>query len=275
MDIRLISFDLDGTFLDENKNIPPRNLDAIKEANRRGIHIVPASGRTYAGMPPALKELDFIRYFITANGSCVYDAWEDKVIYNAFIPLELALRFLEYADTLPVLYDCYKESFGYTSEAMWLQYEDYIKDPGMLRHVKSMRKPVDDLKSHMRQTQDEGILKLQMFFKDMDARQRQLELMPRLFPELLFSSSLPGNVEINIADGSKGQALCRLCEMLGFDASNAMALGDGSNDRDMIAAAGMGVAMANAEPGLLAIANYVTGHCNDAGLAQAIERFAL
>ena len=33
--------------------------------------------------------------------------------------------------------------------------------------------------------------------------------------------------------------------------------------------------MENAEPYLLSIADYITGHCNDAGFAQAIEKFVL
>ena len=65
----LSSFDLDGTFLDDNKNIPPENLRAIEEAAARGVHIVPATGRTYTGLPETLRSIPFIRYYITANGA--------------------------------------------------------------------------------------------------------------------------------------------------------------------------------------------------------------
>lgn len=274
MDIKLISFDLDGTFLDEQKNIPERNIIAIEAAAARGVHIVPATGRTYKGLPDILKQLPYIRYCIIANGSCVYDAKEEKVISKAMIPLALALNFYEYLDSLPVIYDCYKEESGYMGRSMWEQLDDYVLDPHMLKHVKSMRQPVDDFRKYLLES-GEDLLKMQMFFKDNKERERQLKLMPQLFPELVFSSSIPGNIEVNILGGTKGQALSRLCSLLGFDASQAMALGDGSNDRDMIQTAGLGVAMKNAEPELLRLADYVTGHCNDAGLAQAIEKFVL
>ena len=274
MDIKLICFDLDGTFLDEKKNIPERNIQALEAAAARGVHIVPSSGRTYAGMPDALRALPFIRYVIAANGAIIYDAKEDKVLYRAMIPLDLALKFYDYADTLPVVYDCYTEMGGFTSRSMWPLYEKYIPDAELCKHVIAMRRPVDDLKSFLRENGGD-LLKMQMFFVDMEERRRQLEKLPGLFPELIFASSIPGNIEVNIADGSKGQAMARLCRMLGLDISQSMALGDGSNDRDMIKNAGLGVAMANADPALLKIADYVTGHCNEAGVAQAVERFVL
>ncbi len=274
MEIKLISFDLDGTFLDDRKNIPEDNMRAIEAAAKKGVHIVPATGRTYTGLPQILRGIPFIRYYICANGAHVYDAQEDKIISRAEIPLELAMRFYEYADKLPAIYDCYKFTCGYMTESMWNRCDEFISNPDMLKHVKSMRHPVPDLRQYLIETGDD-LLKIQMFFTDMEERQRQLEIMPRLFPDLVFSSSLPGNIEINIAGGTKGQALVRLCRLLGFGPENAMALGDGSNDLDMIAAAGMGVAMDNAIDELKAAAKYITGNCNEAGLARAIEKFVL
>ena len=274
MEIKLISFDLDGTFLDDRKNIPPENMRAIEAAAKKGVHIVPATGRTYTGLPQVLREIPFIRYYITANGAHVYDAQEDRVISRAEIPLSLAMRFYEYADTLPAIYDCYKFTCGYMTESMWNRCDEFISNPDMLRHVKAMRHPVPDLKKYLIETGDD-LLKMQMFFTDMDERRRQLELMPKLFPELVFSSSIPGNIEINIAGGTKGQALVRLCRLLGFEADSAMAIGDGSNDLDMVALAGTGVAMENAIDELKAVAKHITGHCNEAGFARAIENFVL
>ena len=106
MDIRLISFDLDGTFLDDGKGIPPENLRALEQAAARGIWIVPATGRIVAGLPEPLRTLPFMRYYITANGSYVYDALEDRAVARAEIPLARALEFYEYADGLDALYDC-------------------------------------------------------------------------------------------------------------------------------------------------------------------------
>ena len=54
-----------------------------------------------------------------------------------------------------------------------------------------------------------------------------------------------------------------------------MAFGDGSNDLSMIQAAGIGVAMGNADPAALSAADYITGTNDNDGVAEAIERFCL
>ena len=54
-----------------------------------------------------------------------------------------------------------------------------------------------------------------------------------------------------------------------------MAVGDNHNDREMLEFAGTGVAMGNSVAELLDGAFHVTGSNDEAGLAQAIERFAL
>ena len=274
MNIKLVCFDLDGTFLDEQKNIPERNIIALEKAAEQGVYIVPATGRTYPGIPEAIRKLPFVRYCITANGACIYDAQEDKVLSLATIPLPLAMRFYDYADTLPVVYDCYKQSGGYANLSMWPLYEKYIPDAHLRKHVMEMRKPVENLKAYLLES-GEGLLKMQMFFVDMEERQRQLDILPGLFPELAFSSSIPGNIEVNILDGTKGHAILKLCDILGLDREQSLAIGDGSNDRDMLIRAGLGIAMENASEELKLVADHVTGHCNDAGVAQAIEKFVL
>ena len=88
---RLIAFDLDGTFLDDEKQIPEETLRAIERAAGRGVEIVPATGRIYRGIPEELKALPFIRYYILSNGAAVYDAREDKVLLREEIPADTVI----------------------------------------------------------------------------------------------------------------------------------------------------------------------------------------
>lgn len=274
MEYKLIAFDLDGTFLDDEKNIPRRNMEAIKAASEKGIHIAVATGRILKGIPEAIMALPFIRYFICINGAQVYDRVEDKVIYTAEIDEPTAQRVMEYMDTLPVIYDCYQDDFGWMSRHMYDRAEEFVTNPGILRLVKELRHPVPDLKETLRQ-RGRSVQKQQMFFKDIALRDRQLELLPGIFPELLFTTSVTNNIEINHADAAKGKALKALCACLGINKAQAMAFGDGSNDIDMLKTAGMGVAMANAIPPVLEAADYITANNNDAGVAEAIEKMVL
>ena len=275
MDIKLIAFDLDGTFLNDKKEIPPENLEAIRAAAAKGIHIVPATGRLHIGVAEAIKALPFVRYFILVNGAQVYDAVEDKTIYKGEIPLDMALSVMDYMDTLPVIYDCYQNGCGWMSGHMFDQIEDYVENPAMQAAVKKQRRPVPDLRSTLIE-RGESVQKQQMFFKDLKEMRRQRdEILPAMFPELLPTTSVVTNIEINHVSAGKDKGLEALCRHLGFGPGNAMAFGDGTNDTCMLRAAGLGVAMSNAEKEVRDAADYVTGSNNEAGVAAAIRRFVL
>ncbi len=274
MSRKLIAFDLDGTLLDDEKRIPPENLRALEAAAARGWVPVPATGRIVRGIPEPVKALPGLRYFIVSNGAGVYDAAEDRLLYRGDVPLELALRCYEYMDTLPVIYDCYQNESGWMTRSMYEACAPYFPtEPHMLEIVKRLRVPVDDLKETLRQ-RGEPLQKLQMFFKpeDLDERERQLRRIPELFPELVATTSVSNNIEINSVNAGKDKALLALAAHLGIPREDTVAFGDGTNDLAMLRAAGLGVAMANADPKVKAAADEITGSNNDAGVARVIWR---
>ena len=274
MSRKLIAFDLDGTLLDDEKRIPPENLRALEAAAARGWVPVPATGRIVRGIPEPVKALPGLRYFIVSNGAGVYDAAEDRLLYRGDVPLELALRCYEYMDTLPVIYDCYQNESGWMTRSMYEACAPYFPtEPHMLEIVKRLRVPVDDLKETLRQ-RGEPLQKLQMFFKpeDLDERERQLRRIPELFPELVATTSVSNNIEINSVNAGKDKALLALAAHLGIPREDTVAFGDGTNDLAMLRAAGLGVAMANADPKVKAAADEITGSNNDAGVARGIWR---
>ena len=274
MDIRILSFDLDGTFLDDDKGIPPENLRALEAAAEKGVWIVPATGRIVAGLPDLLRTLPFMRYYITANGSYVYDLREDRAVARAEIPLARALEFYRFADGIDALYDCYQDNWGYMTEWMYHEALRVIPNAGVRDLIVKLRTPVPELKEYLA-AKGADLQKLQLFFTDMDLRQRMIDELPGRFPDLAFSTSMPFNIEINAQTATKGNALLALCRHLGIDPAQALALGDGTNDSDMLRAAGVGVAMENADEAVKAAADYVTGSNNDAGFARAVEKFVL
>ena len=71
--IRLIAVDLDGTVLNDRKQLTPRTAAALTAAAARGVEIVPATGRTAAGLPAELLALPGVRYAITSNGARMMD----------------------------------------------------------------------------------------------------------------------------------------------------------------------------------------------------------
>ena len=274
MNVKLIAFDLDGTLLDDDKHLPPENLTALQAAHAQGIFLVPATGRILKALPEELLAPGLFRYFIFANGALVYDLQEQRALYRARIEPELAVRLCTYMDTLPVLYDCYRGDCGYMTQWMYDRAPEFFEtEPHILKLVKSLRRPVPELKQKIL---EDGLPleKLQMFFRPehMDERARQLELVPQRFPELIASSSLRNNIEINSACAGKGNALRALCEKLDLDASESVAFGDGLNDADMLRAAGRGCAMQNAVPAVKEAADVIVETNNEAGVGKEIFR---
>lgn len=274
MNCKLIAFDLDGTFLNNDKTIPQKNIDALCAAAGRGIHIVPATGRIHSGVPEAVRALPFIRYYICINGAYVYDAVEDRTIYSADVPLDIALRFYEEMDKLPVMYDCYQDNSGFITQKMYDEADYYVPDKGILHLVKTLRVPVPELKEYLRQ-KGKDVQKLQAYFHDISLRDRELERLPKLFPELLFSTSVSNNIEVNSRLAGKGNGLKALCCELKIDIADTAAFGDSLNDEDMLSAAGLGIAMANALESTKRAADVLTLSNNDAGVAAGIEKYIL
>lgn len=273
MPYKLIAFDLDGTLLDDDKKIPAENLKALEAAARRGLWLVPATGRIMPGLPEELLRLPFLRYFICSNGACVYDRQEDRVLYRGEIPWELALRVIEYMDTLPVIYDCYQYDMGWVTAALYDRAEEFFEDqPFILELFHRLRRKVNSLPETLRQRGD-GVQKLQMYFKprDLDEKQRQLRILPALFPELKSTTSVKNNIEMNSLDAGKGKALAALCRQLSIDLSGTIAFGDGTNDTELLRTAGVGIAMANADAQVKAAADRVTASNCEAGVAKALK----
>ena len=268
-DVRIIALDLDGTLLDSGKNLSAANRAALAAAAEKGIHVVPTTGRFFGGMPESVRALPFVRYAITVNGAQVYDRATDAAIVREELPLATALAIMRYLDGFDVIYDCYQDNWGRMTASMQARAADYAPDAHYLKMIRELRKPYPDLKAHL---EEEGrdVQKIMLFARDLSVRAQIADGLKARFPELAVSASTFNNLELNSANAHKGLALKRFAEHLGLGLENCMAFGDGANDLTMIQAAGIGVAMSNACPEVLAAADYVTLSNDEDGVAAAL-----
>ena len=148
---KLIALDLDGTLLNSDKELTERTRRALEAAAEAGIEIVPATGRFYRGMPRVVRELPFVRYVITINGAEVLDLSSGERIYSAEIPAEEAVTFFAGLDSLPVIYDCYMDGWGYMTRALYEKAAEYAPTRHNLDMILNLRTPVPELKAYLRE----------------------------------------------------------------------------------------------------------------------------
>ena len=275
--IGIVALDLDGTLLDSQKRLSDVNKAALKMAADAGVLIVPTTGRFFGMMPQAVRDLPFVRYAITVNGAQVYDRETDTAMVREEIPLPMAVDLMRLLDRYDVIYDCYRSNWGWMTEALQAKAADYATDAHYLKMIREFRKPVQELKAHLLGTKPEGdVQKVMMFSRNAPEGKAVADAISdevaKAFPDLKVTSSTWNNLEFNISSANKGNSLRRFAECLGMTLENCVAFGDGLNDLSMIEAAGIGVAMANAHPDVLAAADIVAVSNDEDGVAKTLTQ---
>ena len=275
--IKIVSLDLDGTLLDSRKGLSPRNRAALERAAEKGVHVVPTTGRFFGMMPAVVRELPFVRYAITINGAQVYDRETDEAIVREEMPVDDSVAMLEMLDGHDVIYDCYRQNWGWMTESLQAKAADYATDEHYLKMVREFRRPVADLKAHLRETAAEGgVQKIMLFSRRDDPSAAELAAIRRelaeRFPSVRVTASTWNNLELNSSAAHKGNALRRFAEHLGLSLENCAAFGDGLNDLSMVEMAGVGVAMANAVPEVKRAASRLAPSNDEDGVAAVLEQ---
>lgn len=270
MDIKLIALDLDGTLLDSRKRLSEANRQALSRCVENGIWVVPCTGRAVDGVPSEVKDIPGVRYAITTNGAVIYDMKEDAVLDTRMLPWELALEILHFLDVHHVMYDPYIDRRGITEPRFFENLSAYGLSPELQKMVKMTRDIHPNIIEYVKKSH-KPVEKINLFFPDMEERARlRAELEKR--DDILVTSSITNNLEINAPGATKGEAIHRLAAHLGIDVKQTMAVGDGENDFTMIRMAGVGVAMKNGSNELQAAADYITDTNDESGVASAINR---
>lgn len=269
---KIIAIDLDGTLLDSNKELSAGNLAALHEAASAGVQIVPATGRFYKGIPEVIRNLPFINYAITVNGASVINVHTGETLYEACIAPEDAVEIMEFLDTLPVIYDCYYDGWGYMTASMKDQAPEFIASQTLLRMVNELRTPVEDLKKWIKEGKRSPQKIMSFTRNSTEYRDEVIRIVSERFPGFRVTTSQPTNIEVNSLGADKGLAIKNLAEALNVSIEDTAALGDGLNDLSMIRTAGTGIAMANSCREVLEAADVITGDCDSDGVGEAIRK---
>lgn len=269
--IRILAFDMDDTLLDGRGKLSEGSRAAIMRAMEKGYHVVIATGRVLAALPKDVVAVEGVQYAITSNGARITDLHTGKVLLENLIAPEAIDAVDPYLHDEDVMIEIFFDDGVYANRKDLAHLEDFGRTSEKSRqYALATRQPVDDVLALLKANKDR-MENINLIMADSEKRLRWLAELKQ-FPGVTACSSMPNNIEIGGLHVSKADALEELAAYLGLGKENIMAFGDSSNDEQMIVRAGIGVAMGNAVPELLDVADYIAPTNEDDGAAYALER---
>lgn len=272
--IRVIGLDLDGTLLDENKEISPRTYRALAAAAEMGVALVPVTGRPWTGIPAAVMTLPGVRYLITSNGATIRDLRQGGSLVENHIPHNLGLEVLTRLRRHQVPHLAFYNGIGYGEESVYRAICRKHMGTPLLPYLVKTRRPVPgSLMDYFRQG-DKRVEEFMIMAESPQIRDQVLTDLLRM-EGLSFAIPFPNDLEVTAQGADKGEALVMVARRLGLPPEGIMALGDSGNDISLLERAAFPVAMGNATQELKDIAKFVTASNQEDGVALALEKFVL
>jgi Cof subfamily protein (haloacid dehalogenase superfamily) len=265
---QLLVLDLDGTLLNSKKQISPRTKSALLQLQQQGYSIVLASGRPIPGVRPIAEELQLSTYggfILSYNGASITNCKTGEVIFHQCLPME----------AIPEIYALSKQHnvhlLSYEGDAVLTETGDdpYVEIESRINGIPVLEVPsfVDRIKT--------PVIKCIMLGDGDYLATVEPKVKEALGQRYSVTRSEPFFLEIMPQNVDKAYALSQLAAHLGLTREQIVACGDGFNDRSMVEYAGLGVAMANAQPSVKEVADYITLSNDEDGVAQVVETFFL
>ncbi len=274
MKYKLIALDYDGTLLTDDKKILPETEKALMRAHDEGIIILPATGRMLWGVFQVF--LPVFDCAITCNGAAVYNLKTKECIAEHTMPKERALEILQKLRRFDISVDAFIGGAAYKETSEKELIDHLPVSQAMKDFIRNSRNYVDDLSEYIEKS-DRGVQKFTLnFAADNNGgfiHREDVRIMLENIPEITVVCGGMNNLEITEKGISKGTGLNDAAKYFKIDRSETIAFGDSENDLEMIKAAGLGIAMENSTPEIIAAADFVTRSNNENGIAYALDKF--
>ncbi len=269
MKYKLLVLDVDGTLLNDEREISKRTLAALLKVQQMGVRIVLASGRPTYGLMPLAKALELGNYggfVLSYNGCQIIKAQNGEILFERRINPEM----------LPYLEKKARKNgfaiFTYHDDTLITDSPDneYIKNEALLNNLKIIREDefstaIDfaPCKCMLVSDKEKALIGLEQHWEK------------RLAGTLDAFRSEPYFLEVVPCGVNKANTLGALLEHLGVTREEVIAVGDGVCDVTMLQLAGMGVAMGHSQDSVKVCADYVTASNEEDGVALAVEKLIL
>ena len=274
MAVRLIGIDIDGTLLDSRGLMPGANRDAIHEAVAAGVHVALVTGRSFPFARPVAETLPPAITLIVSNGA-IERAMDGATLARRLLDRHVARGVLDttrpFRDAAALIFDRDADRQVVFETMDWEQ-------PNRKGYWSRNQSLIDQcVPLELALTEDPiqvmfngGVLQMRSLAEALDQVAREYAMSLTEYEHRDFSL-----IDVTSPAATKGRALAWRAEQMGIGRDEVMAIGDNFNDLEMLEFAGTPVVMGNAVEPLRTRGWPVTGHQDEAGLAQAIRKFIL
>lgn len=254
---KAIFFDIDGTIFDTKARIvPPKTVEAIREARKNGHLCFINTGRTKSLVVPMITDqVDFDGLLLGCGTMIMYG---EEVLLHRVFSKELSERIIEGLSRRRI--DVILEG---SEELFFMDDGKYHFD--VFRRYAS--RYID--KKHPEVRQSAG--QFDKFFAYTENPEEMSAFMEEFPGELEMVDRERGYYEILPGGYSKATAIDYIADMLGIPVRDTVAIGDSNNDLAMLKKAGLAIAMRDSSEEVLKMADYITGDVSDDGIQLALK----
>jgi Cof subfamily protein (haloacid dehalogenase superfamily) len=264
LDYLLLAADLDGTLIGEDLRLSPRLKSAVQEAQERGIMVTIATGRMPVQTIPFAEELNLRTPLICGQGGLIFDLERNRVLHKVSLPLPPVREAVHFARERELLFIVFDDEGVYVDRLG--PFSEFHR-----RATNAPMQEVGDLVSFLRQEPMKFL-----FYAEPEEMPELIAALEQLFDHRLQIVRTHAKIVEGIPLGvSKGRGLAYLAAHLGVSQQATIAIGDQDNDVDMVAWAGLGVAMQNGNEAVKRAADVIAPPVVEDGAAQIIERYLL
>lgn len=264
----LVASDVDGTLLDPLERVRDRTAGAAQRVAASGTPFVLVTGRPPRWVPRIVEGLGVAGVTVCSNGAVIYDAAADVVLRdNAIDPVRLHDVTARLREAIPGCLFAVERS---TTSAYDRVNEQFLAEAGFrgLWPNPDVRVAAPDELVGL------PAVKLLVLHRELDSGAMAIAAEQVVDGQLRVTFSTgAGLLELSAPDVDKASGLADVAADLGVDRADVIAFGDMPNDLPMLGWAGHGVAVHNAHPDLLEIADEVTADNEEEGVAQVLERW--
>jgi hypothetical protein len=262
---KLVALDLDGTLLNSAMKLSEANGEALRRVMDQGIQVVLATARWYALALRTASRLGIETPIIACNGAIVKRPTDGAELLHLHVDEELAREAVTMAD------DAGWEMYTTIGDSTYMKMR-----PGVIPEMLPAGLKVADRQSdHL----GEGPATSVLMYSTEAVVAATNTLIPKYDGRARFSLNRPVNsnhyVIVTHPDAEKARGLALVCEELGIASDEAVAMGDSESDLEMLAMAGLGVAMGNSPDAVRKAALHIAPTNDEDGVAWALNQFVL